>query len=268
VPDPLSLLRLVALVVFIALVAVGLWLLDVAWWVVPPVMLGALLIAWTIEWLAWRGAMTSSVVLETEVSATVPPPAPEEEPVPVPLPPLAAPEPVAASPPVPEPPAESEPAPSPAPEPPSEPPPAPAPEPEPEPLPPEPVVEEETVVAPPETEPEPVPPPRRARRFRLRSVQAERPEPEPEPAVPPPPTQVSSVVEFRPRTAEPRQWNLWDLERIAREEAVDYPERRDEWSYLFLNLRQFARADGSLPAEFDPLVRESFGGLLERTPGG
>jgi hypothetical protein len=65
----------------------------------------------------------------------------------------------------------------------------------------------------------------------------------------------------------PREWNLWDLERIAREEAVDHPERRDEWSYLFLNLRQFAHADGSLPAEFDPLVRETFGGLLERAPG-
>jgi hypothetical protein len=75
------------------------------------------------------------------------------------------------------------------------------------------------------------------------------------------------VVELRPRTTVPRQWNLWDLERLAREEAVDHPELRDEWSYLFLHLRQFAHADGSLPAEFDPLVRESFGGLLERAPG-
>jgi outer membrane biosynthesis protein TonB len=251
VPDPLSLLRLVALLVFIALVAVALWLLDVAWWVVPPVMLGALLIAWTIEWLAWRGATTASVVRETDVPATVPPPAPEEEPVPVPLPPLAAPEPVAVTPPVPEP----------QPEPPPQPEPAPTPEPSPEPTP---------APAPgPEPQPEPVAAPRRARRFRLRPVPTERAEPRPEPvaAHEPSPAEASSVVEFRPRTTEPRQWNLWDLERIAREEAVDHPERRDEWSFLFFHLRQFAHADGSLPAEFDPLVRESFGGLLERAPG-
>jgi hypothetical protein len=271
VPDPLSLLRLVALLVFIALVAVALWLLDVAWWVVPPVMLGALLIAWTIEWLAWRGATTASVVRETDMPATVPPPAPEEEPVPVPLPPLAAPEPVAVTPPVPEPQPEPppQPEPEPTPEAPREPTPAPAPEPEPqpEPAPLEPVAHEETVVAPPK--PEPVAAPRRARRFRLRPVPTERAEPRPEPvaARAPSPAEASSVVEFRPRTTEPRQWNLWDLERIAREEAVDHPERRDEWSFLFFHLRQFAHADGSLPAEFDPLVRESFGGLLERAPG-
>jgi hypothetical protein len=263
VPDPLSLLRLVALIVFIALVAVGLWLLDVAWWVVPPVMAGAVLIAWTIEWLAWRGSVTSSVVRETEVSAAIPPPVPEEELEPAPpLPPLAAPEPVAVT--SPEPVVVTSPEPEPEPEPP--------PAPEPEPTPPEPVAQEETVL--PQPVLEAVAPPRRPRRFRLRSVPTERPQPERpqadfEPVAPvaPQPAEAHSVVELRPRTTVPRQWNLWDLERLAREEAVDHPELRDEWSYLFLHLRQFAHADGSLPAEFDPLVRESFGGLLERAPG-
>jgi hypothetical protein len=275
VPDPLSLLRLVALIVFIALVAVGLWLLDVAWWVVPPVMAGAVLIAWTIEWLAWRGSMTSSVVRETEVPAAILPPAPEEELEPAPpLPPLAAPEPVAVTSPEPQPrPAEPQPEPIPTPEP--EPLPAPEPEPptpEPDPTPPEPVAQEET--ARPQPVPEAVAPPRRPRRFRLRSVPTERPHPDPPQGesesvapVAPRPAEAPSVVELRPRTTVPRQWNLWDLERLAREEAVDHPELRDEWSYLFLHLRQFAHADGSLPAEFDPLVRESFGGLLERAPG-
>jgi hypothetical protein len=284
VPDPLSLLRLVALIVFIALVAVGLWLLDVAWWVVPPVMAGALLIAWTIEWLAWRGSVTSSVVRETEVPAPVPPPAPDEGVAPAePLPPLAVPEPVAVTPPAPEPAPEAEPQPQPQPEPPLEPepePPSPAPvpepepkpeplpepEPEPEPTPPAPVAQEEIPVPPPV--PEAVAPPRRPRRFRLRSVPADLPPREPEPiASAAPPEEPSPVVEFRPRTTVPREWNLWDLERIARQEAGEHPERRDEWAYLFLHLRQFAQADGSLPAEFDPLVRESFGGLLERPSG-
>jgi hypothetical protein len=277
VPDPLSLLRFAALVVFIGLVALGLWLLDVAWWVVPPVMAGALLIAWTIEWLAWRGSITSSVVHETAGPLTAPPPPPVEQTPPVetlaPVPPVQAeaqaPEPTPPPPP-----------PEPTPEPPSVPGPEPAPpEPEPEPFPlePEPPAPPETPPPTPAPEPPPTPPEpvaarpgeteaRRTRRFRLRPVQPPRPEPAPVASAPtaPPAAEPQSVVQLRPRTVQPREWNLWDLERIAREEAADHPERRDEWAYLFLHLRQFASADGSLPAEFDGLVRESFGGLLER----
>jgi hypothetical protein len=59
-----------------------------------------------------------------------------------------------------------------------------------------------------------------------------------------------------------REWNIWDLERLARQEAGDVP--RDEvWSALFTHLRPFANADGVLPKEFDDLVRESFGQLIE-----
>ena len=65
------------------------------------------------------------------------------------------------------------------------------------------------------------------------------------------------------QSTEPREWNLWDLETLAREQARLEPERREEWSYLFVHLRQFANARGRLPSEFDGLVRESFGELLE-----
>jgi hypothetical protein len=284
VPDQLAILRLAALLVFIGLVAVGLWLLDVVWWVVPPVMAGALLIAWTIEWVAWRGSLATTVVRETTVPPAVPPPPPVEEPaaaeVFAPLAPTRS---------EPEPPPEPEPEPKPSPEPPSQPESGPEPEPEPEsepeperapPPPPSPPEPEPAPPPPPAREPppEPVvaapvqaePPPARAeplrsRLLRLRSVPSPRPEPAPEPAAAAPAT--PSVVEFRPRTIEPREWNLWDLERIAREEVREHPERRDEWSYLFLHLREFAQADGSLPTEFDGLVRESFAGMLERPHG-
>jgi hypothetical protein len=274
VPDPLSILRLAALLIFIGLVAVGLWLLDVAWWVVPPVMAVALLIAWTIEWLAWRGTVASTVARELPVASAAPP-APPIEPEPVP-PAAIVPPPAAAAPTVPEPP------PAPIPEPP-QPPPAPSPEPPPpapEPAPPPPVPEPEPEPPPepePEQPPEPVatvsaeptpePPARRPRRLRLRSVPAPRPR-EQRPQPPPPPAPApSTVVAFQPRTPVPRRWNLWDLERIARAAARDNPERRDEFSFLFVHLRQFADADGSLPAEFDGLVRESFGGLLDHAAG-
>ena len=69
------------------------------------------------------------------------------------------------------------------------------------------------------------------------------------------------------RSSQPREWNLWELERIARAQSRRDPERFEEWSYLFLHLRRYANADGMLPAEFDGLVRDSFGGLLEPAQG-
>jgi hypothetical protein len=59
-----------------------------------------------------------------------------------------------------------------------------------------------------------------------------------------------------------KEWNIWDLERRAREQAGD-AIRDEEWSALFTHLRAFASADGVLPKEFDHLVRESFGQLIE-----
>jgi hypothetical protein len=90
--------------------------------------------------------------------------------------------------------------------------------------------------------PAPAPPPQRPRFLRPRQ-QA------PEPAAPPPPPPA-------------KEWNLWDLERKAREQAGD-ARRDEEWSALFTHLRSFATADGVLPKEFDGLVRESFGTLIE-----
>ena len=62
----------------------------------------------------------------------------------------------------------------------------------------------------------------------------------------------------------PREWNLWELEQLARASAQRHPDRVEEWGHLFVHLRRFARPDGALPREFDGLVRESFGELLER----
>lgn len=66
------------------------------------------------------------------------------------------------------------------------------------------------------------------------------------------------------RRREPKQWNLWELERAARADAGGVPDDERGWAYLFLHLRQFADPRGTLPVEFDGLVRESFGRLLDR----
>ncbi len=279
-PDRRSIFRLLALAGFLLTVALALWLAELRPLFVVIVMAIALLLAWAVEWLSWRQELVHPVaqVVETEADdAEVVPVAfdePLEEPEPVVVAAVSeeAAEPVVA--PV-EPPApEQEPEPEPIPV--AEVPPAPAPEP-PAPAPPAPVVVPD--------EPTPAPPPERIRsapeppreepapRPPLRPVPPPAPVEPPAPAAPPPPVREpapaaatrSDVIDLRMRaTAQPRRWNLWDLETRAREHAQHDPDRQEEWSYLFVHLRQFATPDGSLPTEFDGLIRESFGDLLER----
>ena len=71
-----------------------------------------------------------------------------------------------------------------------------------------------------------------------------------------------SAVATLPLPAQPQEWNVWELERLARERAARIPARDEEWAYLLVYLREFAAPDGTLPAEFDALVRESFGELV------
>ena len=87
------------------------------------------------------------------------------------------------------------------------------------------------------------------------------PEPEPEPVAVEPEPEPETVVAFVPRNEEPREWNLWELERLARNATGDVA-RDEERSYLLMYLREFAPADGNLPADFDGLVRDAFGDLL------
>jgi outer membrane biosynthesis protein TonB len=243
VPDRRSIFRLLALTGFLLTVALALWLTELQPLLVGAVMTVALALAWAVEWLSRRQELPR---LDAEGSpeveagdgaeaaarrpeSDVPPPegpAPLEPPVPPALAvPPAEPEQHA------EPELEREPEPPPAapePEPPPRPPLRPVPPPPPDPLPPAPT------------------PPERA------------------PAAAQPPPAGSGVVDMRTRaTAAPRRWNLWDLERRARDEQRRDPDKYQQWSYLFVHLRQFASPDGSLPTEFDGLVRESFGDLLE-----
>jgi hypothetical protein len=60
----------------------------------------------------------------------------------------------------------------------------------------------------------------------------------------------------------PREWNLWELERAAREHAGDDVARDEERSYLLMYLREFAGPDGMLPSDFDGLIRDAFGDVL------
>jgi outer membrane biosynthesis protein TonB len=125
-----------------------------------------------------------------------------------------------------------------------------------EPVPPEPA----PVVArpaPPRVEAAPVPMPEPPR------IAAAPPPPEPEPAPEPEPEQEPEpAVAYLPVNEEPREWNLWELERATRDHASDDIARNEERAYLLMYLREFAGPDGTLPADFDGLVRDAFGDLL------
>lgn len=99
------------------------------------------------------------------------------------------------------------------------------------------------------------------------------PDPEPEPAPPvvepvaPEPAVTAEeprVVAMTPRSlGVPQRWNLWELERVAREQSGADAIRDEERSFLLMYLREFADADGVLPTSFDGVVREAFGDALD-----
>jgi type IV secretory pathway VirB10-like protein len=111
-----------------------------------------------------------------------------------------------------------------------------------------------------EREPEPEPAPR-LEPARIVAVPPPPPEPEPEPEAEPEP-EPARVVAFIPANEGPREWNLWELERAARDHATDDVVRNEERSYLLMYLREFAGPDGILPTDFDGLVRDAFGDVL------
>ena len=88
------------------------------------------------------------------------------------------------------------------------------------------------------------------------------PEPEPEPEQDDDVRAPERVVRLPLDGAEPREWNVWELERLAQAAGGGNVARDEELTFLLLELRQFANADGQLSVDFDPVVRESFGELI------
>jgi hypothetical protein len=88
------------------------------------------------------------------------------------------------------------------------------------------------------------------------------PEPELPPPEPAPPAPEPDPPTPEPAPASPQEWNIWELERLAKQSAPANGARHEELGFLLLELRQFANAEGRLPLSFDPVVRESFGDLV------
>lgn len=63
---------------------------------------------------------------------------------------------------------------------------------------------------------------------------------------------------------ELRRWRLDDLEDLLARHGREFPERLDEWHFTLLYLGDYTDVDGVLSADFDHLVWDVFGDLLER----
>ena len=81
------------------------------------------------------------------------------------------------------------------------------------------------------------------------------PEPEPEPVPTPEP-----VPE---RITRPGAWNVDDLERAVAAQPGASAEQAEEWSTYLFFLREHASSDGALPPQFDGLVEDVFGQVVD-----
>jgi hypothetical protein len=107
----------------------------------------------------------------------------------------------------------------------------------------------------------------RARKARRRGAVPQEPDPRPpdeQTVIPPTSTAPEPGREpDKAAAAGPREWNLWELERVARDHTTGDVATNEERAYLLIYLREFAGSDGTLPADFDGLVRDAFGDLLD-----
>jgi hypothetical protein len=114
-----------------------------------------------------------------------------------------------------------------------------------------------------ESEPEPTPVPSPPKLVAVAALPepphwSAEPDPAPFAAAEPEPSPVATLT----LPVHPQEWNVWEIERLARERSGVDLVRDEEWGYLLIYLREFASPDGLLPLGFDALVRESFGELV------
>ena len=95
----------------------------------------------------------------------------------------------------------------------------------------------------------------------------ERPAPPPPPPPPPPPEPEPEPVPT-PEPAPERitragAWNVDDLERAVAAQPNASAEQAEEWSTYLFFLREHASSDGALPPQFDGLVEDVFGQVVD-----
>jgi hypothetical protein len=89
------------------------------------------------------------------------------------------------------------------------------------------------------------------------------PPPEPEPAPEPEPESVPTPESAPERITRAGAWNVNDLERAVAAQSSASAEQAEEWSTYLFFLREHASSDGALPPQFDGLVEDVFGSVVD-----
>ncbi len=104
-----------------------------------------------------------------------------------------------------------------------------------------------------------------ARRAAELETRARKPEPPAEPPPAPVEAPVAAPVAATAPTAAPAadgRYNLQALEKLVEEKQHEFPERADDWTSHLFFLREYAAADGTVPATFDWLIQDTFAELV------
>jgi hypothetical protein len=94
----------------------------------------------------------------------------------------------------------------------------------------------------------------------------ERPAPSPPPPPPEPvpvPEPVATPEPAPERITRAGAWNVNDLERAVGAQSNATAEQAEEWSTYLFFLREHASSDGALPPQFDGLVEDVFGSVVD-----
>jgi hypothetical protein len=87
--------------------------------------------------------------------------------------------------------------------------------------------------------------------------------PPPPPPPPPPPEPVPEPTPEPDRIIRAGAWNVNDLERAVAAQSNASAEQAEEWSTYLFFLREHASSDGALPPQFDGLVEDVFGSVVD-----
>jgi hypothetical protein len=88
------------------------------------------------------------------------------------------------------------------------------------------------------------------------------PEPEPEPEPDPEPAAAPAPPPAAVGPGRNGFYNLTTLEHLVGTRGSAFPDRLEEWSSYLYFLRDYADADGFVPASFDALIAETFAELV------
>jgi hypothetical protein len=104
-----------------------------------------------------------------------------------------------------------------------------------------------------------------ARESAVSAREAEPPAPPPPPSPPEPEAEPAQLSRAEAPVTRAGSWNINDLQRTVDSQSGATQAKQEEWTTYLFFLRGHAASDGSLPRQFDGLVEDVFGALIDQS---